>query len=43
MAANADILRQALRLAGINPNMDAWRDSQALGQAVREALKGKKA
>jgi hypothetical protein len=28
----------ALKAAGIDPHWAKWKDSQALGQAVREAL-----
>jgi hypothetical protein len=34
------LLRRALRLNGISPDWAKWKDSQGLGQAVREALAG---
>jgi hypothetical protein len=32
-------LRRALRAAGISPDFSKWKDTQALGAAVREAVK----
>jgi hypothetical protein len=32
----------ALKANGIDPDFSKWRDTQALGAAVRDALKGEK-
>jgi hypothetical protein len=39
---NAAILRSALKANGIEPRFDRWLDTQKLGAAVRDALKGGK-